>query len=284
MTPLSFIHVDVFSPMPYGGNSLAVFPDAMGLSADQMLRITQELRHFETIFLVPGDAPSQVSARVFDLVEELPFAGHPIIGAAAVLHRQTGQGNTAIWQFVLLEKTVTVESEATAANRGVPAGVFARLDQGCPSFGVEVEDRTFAAKAFSLSPDDLDLALPLAVVSTGLRYLIIPVAPDVLGRAQITQDIGDWLSSLGADYAVLLDDAELEVRHWTNDGLLEDVATGSAAGTIGAFRLHYRRASAGDTFTLHQGRFLNRPSKLHVTPHGTPENVNALRLGARSRS
>ena len=78
---LHYSHVDVFSAHPYSGNSLPVFMDSRGLSADQMLRITKELRHFEAIFLEPTDDPSAVRARVFDLFDELPFAGHPIIGA-----------------------------------------------------------------------------------------------------------------------------------------------------------------------------------------------------------
>ena len=87
---LDYSHVDVFSRVPFGGNSLPVFPDAADLTAEQMLRITQEMRHFEAIFLQPTDQPGTVRARIFDLFEELPFAGHPIIGAAAVLHERSG--------------------------------------------------------------------------------------------------------------------------------------------------------------------------------------------------
>ena len=89
---LTYSHVDVFSRVPYGGNSLPVFPDAADLSAEQMLRITQEMRHFEAVFLLPTNEPGTVAARIFDLFEELPFAGHPIIGAAAVLHQRRGLG------------------------------------------------------------------------------------------------------------------------------------------------------------------------------------------------
>ena len=73
---LEYFLVDVFSPIPYSGNSLPVFPDASGLSPGQMLHITQELRHFEAIFLESTDHMNTVRARVFDLFEELPFAGH----------------------------------------------------------------------------------------------------------------------------------------------------------------------------------------------------------------
>ena len=90
---LEYRHVDVFASHAYSGNSLPVFVDIRGLSAEQMLRITQELRHFEAIFLERMPEPDTVGARVFDLFEELPFAGHPVIGAAAVLHESTGSAD-----------------------------------------------------------------------------------------------------------------------------------------------------------------------------------------------
>src|SRR5688500_18564708 len=96
---LEYTHVDVFSQHPYCGNSLPVFPDARGLTAEQMLRITQELRHFEAIFLEPSTLANTVRARVFDLFEELSFAGHPVIGAAATLHHASGGTDAQIWQI-----------------------------------------------------------------------------------------------------------------------------------------------------------------------------------------
>src|SRR5689334_21630962 len=99
-------HVDVFSGRPYSGNSLAVFPDAGALGTDQMARITRELRHFESIFLTAdGDG---WAARVFDLVEELDFAGHPVIGAASVLHALHGTADDAMWTLRLPSRTVRV--------------------------------------------------------------------------------------------------------------------------------------------------------------------------------
>jgi predicted PhzF superfamily epimerase YddE/YHI9 len=143
MRRIGFSHVDVFSQSPFGGNSLPVFPDARGLSAEQMLRITQEMRHFEAIFLEPTGQPGTVRARIFDLFDELAFAGHPIIGAAAVLHKQSGADGAQSWRFQLRSKTVEITTTVTAA--------------------------------FNLAADDLAPELPLEVVSTGLRYLIVPV-------------------------------------------------------------------------------------------------------------
>jgi PhzF family phenazine biosynthesis protein len=270
---LGYVHVDVFSRSPFGGNSLPVFPDARGLSAEQMLRITQEMRHFETIFLEPTDHPGTVGARIFDLFEELPFAGHPIIGAAAVLHRRSVRGGAQSWQFQLPSKTVEITTDVTTD------GYSGLLDQGAPEFLGSFDDRARVATAFNIAVDDLAPDLPLEVVSTGLRYLIVPVRPGVLARARISDDIAELVQGAGAQFAVLLDEAALEVRHWNNDGVIEDVATGSAAGTIGAYRLRRGLARGGETFTLHQGQYTGRPSILRVQPEGSADHVETVKVG-----
>lgn len=106
--------------------------------------------------------------------------------------------------------------------------------------------------------------LPLEVVSTGLKYLIVPVNPGVLQRARLTIDITEELRKVGAQFAVLFDENAGEIRHWNNDGVVEDIATGSAAGIIGAYGLRHRLRAPGQAFILNQGRFAGRPSVLNV--------------------
>ena len=270
---LAYSHVDVFSRIPFGGNSLPVFPDAGDLRPEQMLRITQEMRHFEAIFLQPTDQPGTVRARIFDLFEELPFAGHPIIGAAAVLHKRSGAGEAQSWRFQLVGKTVEVRTEVTAG------GYSGWLDQGTPEFLGTIDDGDQIARAFDLAPHDLIAELPMEVVSTGLRYLIVPVRPGALARARISRDITELLHGANAQFAVLLDESAVEVRHWNNDGIIEDVATRSAAGTIGAYRLRHGLVCGGETFTLQQGQFTGRPSELRVRPVGTSNHVETVHVG-----
>jgi trans-2,3-dihydro-3-hydroxyanthranilate isomerase len=270
---LAYSHVDVFSRLPFGGNSLPVFPDAADLTAVQMLRITQELRHFETVFLVPTNRPDTVRARIFDLFEELPFAGHPIIGAAAVLHKRSEAGGARSWRFRLQSKTVEVRTEVIGGDHS------GWLDQGPPEFLGTVDDGAQIAAAFNLAPRDLSPDLPMEVVSTGLRYLIVPVAPGALARARISRDITELLHGFGAQFAVLLDESAVEVRHWNNDGILEDVATGSAAGTIGGYRLRHGLVRGGETFSLSQGQYTGRPSQLRVRPEGSAPNVESVNVG-----
>jgi trans-2,3-dihydro-3-hydroxyanthranilate isomerase len=270
---VEYSHVDVFSELPYGGNSLPVFADSRGLSTEHMLQITRELRHFEAIFLQPTVDPCTVRARVFDLFEELPFAGHPIIGAAAVLHHFSGRGASADWQIELASRSVAITTSRTAG------GYFGLLDQGAPEFLGAVARARWVAQAFNLEISDLHPELPPEVVSTGLRYLIVPVVSGALDRARIARDITELLRSVGAQFAVLLDESALEVRHWNNDGIVEDIATGSAAGTVGAYRLRHGLARGGELFVLNQGRFTGRPSTLRVQPEGGKERVGHVKVG-----
>src|SRR5437763_15856316 len=122
MTELRYHHVDVFSRRPFSGNSLSVFTGGDFLTSEQMLAITQEMRHFESIFLKPTETAARFRARVFDLERELDFAGHPLIGAASVVHSLYADGETAEWVFDMNHKTVTV------ATRRVTGGVGALLD------------------------------------------------------------------------------------------------------------------------------------------------------------
>lgn len=273
VAPLDYLHVNVFAARAYAGNSLPVFLDAGNLDARQMLAITQELRHFEATFLAPAGAERRYHARVFDLFEELPFAGHPIIGAAAALHELCGEDGDCSWTFDLAEKSVTVDTRRTVA------GYFGLLDAGPVQVLGEIEERDRFAAAFGLTGGDLDVQLPLEVLDGGLRYAVVPVRSESLARASIREDISGMLHGVGAQFAVLLDEAKLEVRHWNNDGLIEDVATGSAAAVIGAYRLRHCAVPSGATFTLHQGRFARRPSELVVEPHGTPAQIHSVRVG-----
>lgn len=158
-------------------------------------------------------------------------------------------------------------------------GYFGTLDQGTPEHFGPISDDDWVADSFSLERRDLRADLPMEVVSTGLRYLIVPVVAGALQRARVAADLSSHLHAVNAEFAVLFDESSLEIRHWNNDGRLEDIATGSAAGTIGSYRLRHGLARTGETFVLNQGRFVGRPSRLHVRPQGTSERVESVSVG-----
>jgi len=275
---LHYRHVDVFAARPYSGNSLAVFPDADGLTSPQMLAITQELRHFETIFLgraAPApDVDAQVSARVFDLFGELDFAGHPVLGAAAVLHERAGGTGARRWRFHLTARPVEVTTRSTAT------GCHAELDQGPPKFLATVPDADRAEIAAALNLPARALAyLSLQVVSTGLRYLVVPVVGGLAEARIVRADFADLVERHGAQFVYVLDVEALEGRTWNNDGVLEDVATGSAAGCVGAYLARHGVVPVDQDFVLRQGRFVGRPSRLVVRPQGRRDALRNVRVG-----
>jgi trans-2,3-dihydro-3-hydroxyanthranilate isomerase len=275
MRQLEYHHVDVFAPRPFSGNSLTVFVDAGSLLRSQMLTITQEMRHFESIFLSPAEAPSTYRAQVFDLTGELDFAGHPLLGAACVLHSRSNIGDQAVWTFRLRTKTVNVITDR------VGDAFRALLDQGRPEFLGEVPStrREEFAAALNLEVDQLSRNFPLEVVSTGLQYLIVPIESG-LERARIMRaDFDTLLRTVSAQFAYVLDVRELEGRHWNNDGVVEDIATGSGAGTVGAFLTKRGRVKAGEEFVLRQGRFVGRPSEIRVRSEGTSGEITRVEVG-----
>ena len=256
---LTWRHVDVFADAPFTGNGLTVFPDAGALSPETMQRVTQEMRQFESIYLIPkGD---RIAARIFTEQEELDFAGHPVLGAAAVLFEAEGRkeesGNVVLH---LNSGPLPVRVEAVNGH------YRAEMDQGEAHFLGEADATTLArvVEALSLTAQELRTDLPAAIVSTGLPYLVLPVTPQGLAQARIrVEDFEARLSEVDAKFIYVLDPAAREGRTWSNDGTIEDVATGSAAGPAAAYLR--RHANVGEMqFEIAQGRFVGRLSRLAV--------------------
>ena len=157
------------------------------------------------------------------------------------------------------------------------------LDQGRPDLVTPAAplEPDLIAQSLGLTVADLDPELPPQIVSTGLRYLIVPVRAAALARARIARpDFDGLLSGLGAQFAYVLDAAAIEGRHWNNDGVLEDVATGSAAGCVAGDLLRHQRIADGvPAACLAQGRFIGRPSRIAITAYGTPDNVSRVTVG-----
>jgi trans-2,3-dihydro-3-hydroxyanthranilate isomerase len=254
-------HVDVFATGPLTGNGLTVFLETEGWSAPLMQRLTQEMKQFESIFLSEISSTG-ARARVFTVEEELPFAGHPVLGAAAVLHRtQTPEADSGAWVLKLPSGDLSVHTERRGDH------FRAEMNQGTAIWGRIVgpaELQPILAR-LGLSSQDLPAGLPAQVVSTGLPYLLVPVRPEALARATITgSDLEALLAPLGAKFIFLLDVAGREIRTWDNLGKVEDVATGSAAGSAAAYLFRFGLADPNLPLDIAQGRFAGRPSKIQV--------------------
>lgn len=257
---MQYWQLDVFAERPLAGNGLAVFDDARGLSSAAMQSLTQELRQFESIFLQPGATADTFSARIFTLEEELPFAGHPVIGAAALLHHLHNPAEHADWHLHLTAKTVQISTQR------LPQGFYAEMNQGLAEFGAQLSQAQAAefASAFGLDHSEQDLRYPATVVSTGLPYVLLPVTGAGLAKAKQQRPLDLELLACGAAFVFLLDIDAREGRTWDPAGVIEDIATGSAAGPVAAYLVAHGLAPRGTPFQLNQGRFLQRPSRLQV--------------------
>ena len=163
---LPFVQVDVFTSRPLEGNALAVFTDARGVSAAEMQAIARETHLSETTFVLPDPAAppgAPVRVRIFTVGHELPFAGHPTLGTAAVLRRGEPE---LVLSLGVGEIPVRFEDRA-----GV---TFGEMRQRDPSFG-RVHGREEVARATGLALDDLATDAPVQTVSTGVPFTIVPV-------------------------------------------------------------------------------------------------------------
>jgi len=267
-TCFDYRHVDVFAARPLCGNGLTVFELRQDVPTALLQRITQEMRQFESTFVWPTPDPQRWRARIFTMEEELGFAGHPVIGAACVLHeRHAPEAQTLELVLELAAKNVTVTSRRSGS------AYIAEMDQGRAEFISTIDAGAQAAllQALNLSPDDLADGLPMQVVSTGLPYLVVPLRAGLERMRIVQHGFEALLAPWGAKFAYAIDVAALEGRTWDNDGRVEDIATGSAAGPVAAYLAHHGVIGKNRPVVLHQGRFLGRPSELTVEVSGDNE-------------
>jgi PhzF family phenazine biosynthesis protein len=166
----------------------------------------------------------------------------------------------AEWSLHLSSKTVQINS------RRHGQGFYAEMDQGQAEFGRQLDiaaTRVFAS-AFGLSNDQLDLRYPASVVSTGLPYVLLPVTAAGLAMAKQSRLLEPELLDCGAAFVFLLDVDNREGRTWDPAGVIEDVATGSAAGPVAAYLVEHGLQARDENFSLNQGRFVQRPCRLKV--------------------
>jgi trans-2,3-dihydro-3-hydroxyanthranilate isomerase len=260
MNAVPYYHVDVFSPEPFKGNGLIVFTETAGFSVDTMQVLTREMRQFESIFL-RKITENRFSARIFTCEEELDFAGHPVLGAAATLHDLHKHDESKVeWTFELNLKTVTVITEKKEER------YEAVMNQGRADFGRvlnEAETRSVLA-CIDAVPEDLYPGLYPTVVSTGLPYLIVPFLNHFFAAKIGSPGLRELLHRFGAQFIGLLDIEGRRIRTGANDGSVEDIATGSLAGPACAFLVSHGLAQPDSVVRFSQGSNLFRNSELYA--------------------
>ncbi len=261
--------VDVFTDRPFGGNPLAVFTDARGLSDAQMQALAAEMNYSETTFVLPADDPANdARVRIFHRTAEMPFAGHPNVGTAYVLARH-GRDRGGVLRFEQKAGLVHIAVERDAA--GAVTGAVVAAPQAL-SLGMELPVDGIAACA-GLSAGDLVTAAHNPVhASVGVKFVLTQVRPEALARAAPDLAAFRNLVRLHGELAGRLslflyarDGGTIRARMFAPlAGTWEDPATGSASATLGALLLSL---DGGDeaAFSIMQGVEMGRPSFLKVT-------------------
>jgi trans-2,3-dihydro-3-hydroxyanthranilate isomerase len=262
---------DVFTDVSFGGNQLAVLPEASGLSDRQMQQIAREFNFAETAFVFPPEAGQTRKVRIFTPTTEIPFAGHPNIGTAFTL--------AIAGEFGGFDQSTNVTFEEKAGV--VPISIERRegesiwCELAAPemlTLGETISPELVAA-ALSLEEGDIATAThPPQVASVGLPISMIELASlAALDRARVHWDGLEAIAAFNVDllfhlYVRCADDFDLRVRMFAPmDGVPEDPATGSANCALAALLSHYNPEPNGAfRFRVQQGVAIGRPSVLEA--------------------
>jgi len=257
--------VDAFTRRPLAGNPVAVFFEAADLDDVQMQAIAQELNLSEVTFVLPPERGGDARIRIFTPVNELPFAGHPLLGTAVALGRpQAADG-------LLLETAMGI---IPIRLRHDDAATSVRMQQPVPTWApYEHETHLLAALGVAVS------TTPVEVYRNGPRHVFVGLA-DVSALAAVRPDhralaeLPDMAANCFAG----------DGRHWRTRmfspayGVTEDAATGSAAGPLAVHLARHGLARYGEELEIHQGVEMGRPSVMFACADGSNQDLHAVHV------
>jgi trans-2,3-dihydro-3-hydroxyanthranilate isomerase len=259
MPTFSFVTVDVFTDRRFGGNPLAVFPDARGMSDTDMQSLATEFNLSETTFVLPPADPANTArVRIFNRRSEMPFAGHPNVGTGWVLAKQ-GRAKNGVLRFEEIAGLVEVRVAPNAVTIAAPQPL---------SLGAEMP---------------VELVADCVGLSVGNSFVIAEVTGEALTRA--APDIGRFreairtYTAMGPNrlplYLYAHDGAQLRARMFSPlSGTIEDPATGSAATPLAALLLSLTQ-DAERRYDVAQGVEMGRPSRLLCTARRAADGIRA---------
>jgi trans-2,3-dihydro-3-hydroxyanthranilate isomerase len=278
-----FITADVFTDQPFGGNPLAVLPDARGLSTEQMQRLAREFNLSETTFVLPPDDPSHDKrVRIFVPTKEVPFAGHPTIGTALILAHSGAFDLDGDETSIIFEMKAGLVPVTIKLDDGRPASATLTAPQK-PEIRPGPET-ALVADLLSLDRSDI---VQTEAASVGLPFLLIEVVDrDALGRATINALIDQELrrDSWAVFPYIFTRDAkegvDFQARMFAQrEGIPEDPATGSAAAALGGWLGHHDPRQDGTIEkVINQGIEMGRPSRIDIAVDKSGGEVTAVRV------
>ena len=260
-----YLVCDVFTAAPLEGNQLAVFLDGQGVPEELMPVLAREMNLAETVFLFPPAAGGDVAMRIFTPSEELPFAGHPVLGTAVVVGSALGTDE------VTLETGLGLVPVALERDAG--RVVSGRMRQFIPTW--EPYDRADALLA-ALGVDQSEL--PVEVYRNGPRHVFVMLRNEAAVEA-LEPDMA-VLKSLGvAANCFTRAGRGWKTRMFYPDaGITEDPATGSAAGPLAIHLARHGLIGFGQEIEIRQGEELGRPSRLFAVATGSADRIETVEV------
>ncbi|HEU4932968.1 MAG TPA: PhzF family phenazine biosynthesis protein [Pyrinomonadaceae bacterium] len=299
MRPYQFLQFDVFTDRKFCGNPLAVFPEAEGITDEQMMKIAREMNLSETVFVLKSESDQVLRRlRIFTPMREIPFAGHPIVGTWTALAQEgvvpIPEGGNG-WQRIFHEVGIGILPVDIEFKDGKPLQV--EMTQGTFEIIQEIDDaheQAEVARALGIAREDLDESLPIQVITTGLSCLAVPIRSladlrDARIDATLLADIYTRHGAAGC-HAFTRETIEVgasraHARFFAPaDNIPEDPATGSACGALGAYLVHHGGLSLEPEngrykFVIEQGDFIHRPSRINLDVKGQPGSVEEVKVG-----
>jgi trans-2,3-dihydro-3-hydroxyanthranilate isomerase len=263
-----YVVVDVFTDVPLAGNQLAVFTDARDLTSEEMQSLAREMSFSETVFALPPNNPeADVRLRIFTPALELPFAGHPVLGTAFVLG---GPLSKIVIRLETGAGVIPVELE-----RDGPRIVFGSMEQPIPRIDPVVDPAPiFAALGVSgsgLPVERYDLGPGHLYIELGSPEEVAALQPDVAALARATPDGVNCFARDGQRWKTRM--------FAPNHGVVEDAATGSAAGPLAVHLARHGRIGFGEEIEISQGKEIGRPSTLYARADGSAEKLDVVEVG-----
>jgi trans-2,3-dihydro-3-hydroxyanthranilate isomerase len=268
MPTFRYVIADVFTDRPLEGNQLAVFTDAREIPEEQLQPLAREINFSETVFVYQPEGAGHARIRIFTPSDELPFAGHPVLGTAFVL--------AGPLQLVEIRLETGAGVIPVTLERDGARIVFGRMSQPIPSIEPFAEDEAlFEALGVERSE------LPVELYDLGVRYVYVALASEE-GVSRLRPNL-DALVELTGSVGVSCfagEGTRWKTRMFAPaDGVPEDPATGSAAGPLACHLARHSRIPFGEEIVISQGVEVGRPSTLFARVEGSLERIEKVEVG-----
>jgi len=269
MSAHEYVVADVFTDVPLEGNPTAVFVDSADIPPERMQRIAQEMHLSETVFVLPAKDDGDVRVRIFTPVNELPFAGHPTLGAAVILGElnaaETIRMETAMGTVPFdLQRAGDGRVESACMSQPVPTwDLYDRADELLAGLGLTAPTCTLPVEVYCNGPRHVFVGLDGVAALSGLE-------PDFRTLSRLPNMAANCFAGSGSRWRLRMFSPAY--------GVVEDAATGSAAGALAVHLARHGLIPFGEWIEICQGMEIGRPSTMRARAAGTPEQVESVHV------